>query len=148
MVLAAVWNTLSKHVRSLIDPTLEHNVKAQRPWALYVNRFYIIQLTILILVYLSDRSPLITTMPFISYTTHSDPSSLPEFNLKTSLVNDLTKLASREKGIPSMSTAEERKAWFSNKKNRQSVVFGPEVRLVVYMYSLSIKLTFVKIGRS
>lgn len=94
-----------------IDPTLEHDLTSQtKPWAL---------------------SPLISTMPHLSYRRVEGSDTPPEFPPRESLKDDDSQLAEVvqdpiEKGrLSKIKTADQRRAHFADKEARKSVTFGP-----------------------
>jgi len=90
---------------NLVDPTLEHALDSDKPWAL---------------------SPLISTMPYFALTKSPHPpkfeeNSTPFHTSPTHHLRDsLTALPSSLK-VPHFSTPSERRSYFANKQNRQQI---------------------------
>ncbi|THH26540.1 hypothetical protein EUX98_g7648 [Antrodiella citrinella] len=88
-----------------MDPTLELDIRAPKPWAL---------------------SPLITTMPFFTHTRLSEPHTTPPFPPTTCLVaDDISRLPYAGKSEESKKRMA-RKTHFQDPARRKAVVFGPD----------------------
>jgi len=93
-----------------IDPTLEHDLYAQQPWAL---------------------SPLITTMPYFKHRRISSAEDLNKcaFPEKESIKDDIIQLAEEDdNSVPesAQNSPKARQSRFANPATRRSVIFGPK----------------------
>ncbi|KAL5499194.1 hypothetical protein ACEPAH_1712 [Sanghuangporus vaninii] len=103
-----------------IDPTLEHDLTGQQPWAL---------------------SPLVSTMPHLTYSPHSKipPSFPPRQSIgdddsllfrPNSSASPATSPSSSEDSLPAnrreSKKSKSRRSHFSRKENRHAVTFGPD----------------------
>lgn len=114
---------------SYIDPSLEHDVYSDKPWA---------------------WSPLIATMNHVKTTRlESDDSPLPEWKG----VRPVEDCSSIVEGLTKISSKQERRRFFSSAKNREAVVLGPRdfinaefVNGFVDYSTLRLKIPIVKLS--
>jgi len=101
------WGTsAAMQFASYIDPVLEHDLNAKKPWAL---------------------SPLISTMPNFKATHQPASSPLPDFNPLLGFPEDVATLIPGTSTPPSpIKTASKRRKYFEKEERRKAVKYTPD----------------------